>query len=42
LPEWIDPDNEEQVHTYYTKEFPFYGQYRIKSDKKEETKDGEE
>jgi hypothetical protein len=42
LPEWVDPENEEQVHTYYTEEFPFYGHYRINFDKKEETKDGEE
>lgn len=42
LPEWIDPDNEEQVHTYYTEEFPFYGHYRIKFDKNEKIKDGEE
>ena len=42
LPEWVDPNNEEQVYTYYTEEFPFYGHYRINFDKKEETKDGEE
>jgi len=39
LPDWIDSNDEEQVHTYYTKEFPFYGCYKIKFDKKEETKD---
>lgn len=44
LPEWIDPDNEDQVYTYYTKEFPFYGLYRInfkdKEDKTDETGPG--
>ena len=39
LPEWIDPENEEQVHTYYTEEFPFYGHYRISFKKKEKTDD---
>lgn len=39
LPEWVDPNNEEQVHTYYTKEFPFYGHYRMKFKEKEEEKD---
>ena len=41
LPEWVDPEDEEQVHTYYTKEFPFYGHYRINFDKKDK-KNGEE
>lgn len=40
LPEWVDPNDEEQVHTYYTKEFPFYGQYRISFKEKEETENG--
>lgn len=39
LPEWVDPNNEEQVHTYYTEEFPFYGHYKINFKEKEETKD---
>lgn len=39
LPEWIDPDNENQVNTYYTKEFPFYGNYRIKFKDKENKTD---
>ena len=39
LPEWIDPDNEDQVYTYYTKEFPFYGLYRIKFKDKEDKTD---
>ena len=42
LPEWVDPNDEEQVNTYYTENFRFYGQYRIKFKEKEETKDGEE
>ena len=41
LPEWIDPTDPEQVKEYYTEEFPFYGQYRIKFDKKEEDKTNE-
>lgn len=39
LPDWIDPNNDEQVNTYYTEEFPFYGHYRIKFDKNDENKD---
>lgn len=43
LPEWIDPNNPDQVNEYYTEEHPFYGVYRIRFDKKdkEETNDGE-
>lgn len=37
LPEWIDPNNEEQVDTYYTEEFPFYGEYTIKSNTEDNT-----
>ncbi len=40
LPEWVDPDDGEQVNTYYTKEFPFYGYYRIKFDDKDDKKEG--
>ena len=36
LPEWIDPNDPEQVHEYYTEDFKFYGVYRIKFNKKEE------
>jgi hypothetical protein len=39
LPDWIDPDNEDQVYTYYTKEFPFYGVYSIKFKDKEDKTD---
>ena len=42
LPEWVDLNDEEQVNTYYTEDFRFYGQYRIKFKEKEETKDGEQ
>ena len=35
LPDYVDPNNEEQVHEYYTEVFPFYGHYRIKFNKKE-------
>lgn len=39
LPDYVDPNDPEQVHEYYTEEFPFYGHYRIKFNKKEEPKD---
>ena len=41
LPEHIDPNDEEQVNTYYTKEFPFYGHWRMDFSKKEDKKDDE-
>lgn len=36
LPDWIDPNDPEQVKVFYTEEFPFYEHYRIKFNKKEE------
>ena len=33
LPDYIDPDDPEQVHEYFTEDFKFYGVYRIKFDK---------
>ena len=35
LPARIDPEDKEQVYTYYTEELPFYGVYNIKNDKKD-------
>lgn len=42
LPDHIDPNDPEMVDTYYTKECPFYGRYRISFHKKEPEDDGKE
>ena len=42
LPGYIDPEDPEQVDTYYTEECPFYGYYRINFDKKKEQKDDDD
>ena len=42
LPDYVDPDDPEMVHTYYTKEFPFYDHYRISFEKNKEPNDTQE